>query len=89
MSFDFLPFQFIHGMQQSQLPYPVVVLNMHQREKESNEDDVQVINVNAESDKSNVVSAMIDEPLSIESSLKAVLDEGDVNDELDFDFDTG
>ena len=31
---------------------------------------------------------MIDEPLTIESSLKEVLDEGDVSDELYIDFDT-
>ena len=47
-----------------------------------------MINFNAESDESNVVSVMIDEPLTTESSLKEVLDEGDASDELDIDFDT-
>ena len=62
---------------------------MHQREKESNEYEIQVINFNAKSDESNVVSVMIDDPLTIESSLKEVLDEDYVSDELDIDFDTG
>ena len=62
---------------------------MHEREKESNDDEIQVINFNAESDESNVTSVIIDNPLTIESSLKSVLDEGYVNEELDVDFDTG
>ena len=35
------------------------------------------------------MSAIIAEPLTTESSLKVVLDEGDANDELDINFDTG
>ena len=78
----------MHGLQQPQLPHDVVGPNMHQREKESNDDEIQVINFNAESDESNVMSVIIDNPLTMESSLKAVLDEGYINDELDVDFDT-
>ena len=63
--------------------------NINQRENESDLDETQVVIFNTGSGENYSVSAIIDDPLTIESSLKEVLEQGDFSDELDIKFDDG